>query len=89
MSHNVATMKFDGTRVLSSVLFAGFLSLSSQAQPGITQVTQPKLWQRLEFSITNVPAATNPFDPDIVSVDGRFTLPSGRSMVVPAFWHQD
>ena len=38
--------------------------------------------------MTNVPAASNPFDPDLIRLDATFNLPSGRTMVVPAFWHQ-
>lgn len=47
-----------------------------------------QLWQRVEFRITNVPAASNPFDPDIIRVDAAFALPSGKTMNVPAFWYQ-
>ena len=35
-----------------------------------------------------MPAATNPFDPQNIRLDATFTLPSGRSMTVPAFWYQ-
>lgn len=71
-------------------LFA-WISLSSwaNAAPSLIQLTPPQLWQRLEFQVTNVPAASNPFDPDLIRVEGTFTLPSGRSLVVPAFWYQD
>ena len=48
-----------------------------------------QLWQRLEFQITNVPTASNPFDPSIMALDATFTLPSGRTIVVPAFWYQE
>ncbi len=77
------------TPVLAA-LFAALFSVSGFAQraPQILQVTAPQLWQRLEFSITNVPAAANPFDPDTISLDATFTLPSGRTMTVPAFWYQ-
>ncbi|MGO8701736.1 MAG: DUF5060 domain-containing protein [Limisphaerales bacterium] len=48
----------------------------------------PRIWQRVEFSIGNVPAAPNPFDPDVIRVDGTFALPSGGTTTVPAFWYQ-
>jgi hypothetical protein len=60
----------------------------AQSAPQIIQLTAGQLWQRLEFRITNVPAATNPFDPDIIRLDAAFTLPSGKTMTVPAFWYQ-
>ncbi|MBI1840846.1 MAG: cellulase family glycosylhydrolase [Verrucomicrobia bacterium] len=43
---------------------------------------------RLEFSILNVPAVLNRFDPDQIRVDATLTAPSGKSISSPAFWHQ-
>src|SRR6266404_2429971 len=60
----------------------------SQLAPQISQLTSPQLWRRLEFSITNVPFVTNPFDPDTIRLDAAFALPSGRTTTVPAFWYQ-
>jgi len=54
-------------------------SLWAQSGPQIVQLTSAQLWPRLEFNITNVPAATNPFDPAAIALDATFTLPSGRS----------
>lgn len=70
--------------VLVFILTRGF----SQSAPQISQLTPPQLWQRLEFSIGNIPATANPFDPDVIRLDARFTLPSGGTMTVPAFWYQ-
>ena len=68
-------------------LLSGVAGLSATAAQ-ITQLTPAKLWQRLEFGIDNVLTASNPFDPDIIRLDATFTLPSGATMVVPAFWYQ-
>jgi hypothetical protein len=65
------------------------LALPAQPAPEFIQLTPAQLWQRLEFCITNVPAVTNPFDPDQIRLDATFTLPSGKTMTVPAFWYQD
>lgn len=62
---------------------------SAQPAPRFIQLTSAKLWQRLEFCVTNVPSATNPFDPDQIRLDATFSLPSGKTMIVPAFWFQD
>jgi len=59
-----------------------------QTIPQITPITALQIWQRAEFSITNVPAAANPFDPDIIRVDGTFAPPSGGTITIPAFWYQ-
>ena len=61
----------------------------AQSAPQIIQLNPAQLWQRLEFSITNVPAVSNPFDPDVIRLDATFTLPSGKTMTVPAFWYQN
>lgn len=63
-------------------------AILAQSVPGLVQLNSAQLWQRLEFQITNVPAATNPFDPDLIRLDATFNLPSGRSLTVPAFWFQ-
>lgn len=54
----------------------------------VVQLNSAQVWQRLEFLISNTPSATNPFDPNVISLDATFTLPSGRRMTVPAFWYQ-
>ena len=35
-----------------------------------------------------MPAFGNPFDPDSIRLDATFTLPSGQTTTVPAFWYQ-
>ncbi len=65
------------------------LGLQAQIAPQFVQLTSPQLWQRLEFGVTNVPQASNPFDPDVIRLDATFTLPSGKTVVVPAFWYQN
>jgi hypothetical protein len=68
----------------------GLRSISeAQPAPQIIQLNPAQSWQRLEFTLTNIPAATNPFDPDVIRVDATFTLPSSKTMTVPAFWHQN
>ena len=62
---------------------------SAQPAPQFVQLTGAQLWQRLEFSVTNIPSASNPFDPDIIRVDATFTAPSGHATKVPAFWYQN
>ena len=61
---------------------------TAQPAPQIVQLNTAQLWQRVEFLITNVPAAANPFDPELIRLDAAFTLPSGGTLNVPAFWYQ-
>ena len=72
---------------LAVVVF--FLSCRpSQSASQITPLTSPQLWQRLEFTVGNVPPVGNPFDSDRIRLDATITFPSGRTLVVPAFWYQ-
>jgi len=71
--------------VANGLVFAA----AAQPAPQIIQLTPAQLWQRVDFRITNVPAAGNPFDPDSISLDVAFTLPSGGTVTIPAFWYQN
>ena len=62
---------------------------SSQAHSQITQLNPAQAWKRVEFSLSNLPSVLNPFDPEKVLVDAVFTLPSGKTTTVPAFWFQE
>ncbi|HXC98153.1 MAG TPA: DUF5060 domain-containing protein, partial [Verrucomicrobiae bacterium] len=77
-------------RIRLFVAVVGFLSSAgfSPAAPQVIPLNPPQFWQRLEFSVTNVPAAGNPFDPDSIRLDATFTMPSGRTTTVAAFWYQ-
>lgn len=75
--------------LLGAVAGSFLLSISeAQPSPQIIQLNPAQSGQRLEFSLTNVPVAANPFDPDLIRVDATFTLPSSKTMTVPAFWYQ-
>lgn len=73
---------------MDNLIFSGFLPPPVNGPPQIIQLNAAQLWQRLEFEITNIPAFSNPFDSSLIALDATFTLPSGRTMVVPAFWYQ-
>lgn len=64
-------------------------ALSARADLGVIPLTAGQTWQRIEFRITGVPSVTNPFDADAFQLTGVFELPSGKTVQVPAFWHQD
>jgi hypothetical protein len=77
-----------GRALLALIGLGGFVA-GAPAAPQFVQLAPAQLWQRLEFRIFSLPGATNPFDPDNIRLDAAFTLPSGRTMNVPAFWYQD
>ena len=74
--------------IAAAALVLFLATCRAQPSPQITPLTSARLWQRLEFSINNAPPAANPFDPDLIRLDATFTLPSGKTMAVPAFWYQ-
>ncbi len=41
----------------------------------------------IDFDLSR--AYDNPYDPDQIDVQARFSAPSGREIVIPAFWYQD
>jgi hypothetical protein len=45
--------------------------------------------KRLEFTVENVPSAENPFDPSLIALDFEVVPPSGRKVVLPAFWGRE
>ncbi len=54
--------------------------------PGSARVPQ---YERLELQVDLGATYDNPFDPDDVRLDAVFTSPSGRELVVPAFFAVD
>ena len=52
-------------------------------------VTKPEVFERVEMVIEGVPAATNSFDPDSIALELEAKAPSGKSLRVPGFFHQD
>jgi len=49
----------------------------------------PVRGELVEFTVSVSATYDNPFDPDDVMVDAQITGPSGKMLVVPAFFHRD
>ena len=47
------------------------------------------VYEKLEVTFDPGRVYTNPFDPEVVDVTGRFLAPSGRELIVPGFFYQD
>jgi hypothetical protein len=73
---------------IDNIIFNGFQTPAVTGPPQVIQLNPAQVWQRLEFQITNVATGSNPFDPDVIALDGTFALPSGRTVTAPAFWYQ-
>lgn len=56
---------------------------------GVRVLTPPaRRYELVELELPRLPAGANPFDPREARVDATVTLPSGRALRVPGFWHQ-
>src|SRR5437667_9599242 len=76
-------------RAWSSIFAASFVVPGlAQVPPQLVQLNPAQIWQRVEFRIENIPAVSNPFDPDVIRLDATFTPPSSNTTAVPAFWYQ-
>jgi hypothetical protein len=90
IQQNATGSNLSGTTAfwMDNIIFSGFSASPVVGPQQIIQLNSAQLWQRLEFQVTNVPATTNPFNPNLITLNAMFTLPSGQTMVVPAFWYQ-
>ena len=90
MLQNRTGYRLTGTTTfwLDNIIFSGYSTVPVAGPPQMIQLNSAQTWQRLEFQVANVPTASNPFNPTIISLDATFTAPSGKTSVVPAFWYQ-
>lgn len=52
-------------------------------------ITTPTQWKTLELQLPELPEVANPFDPEQITVNLHIKTPSGKSLIVPAFWYQE
>jgi len=48
-----------------------------------------EVFERVEITVTGVPPAANPFDPESIALDLQVTPPSGMRLQVPGFFHRE
>ena len=74
-------------------IFIAAMGSSAMAAPAIDELKSnaPSVacHERLELSMSVTGDFDNPFDPRQIEVDGHFTAPSGKLVVMPAFLYQD
>ena len=80
---------------LNAHLFTFFLvSAAWAAEPGgrlglKPSVGTPEVFERVEIEVEGVPAASNAYDPESVTLDLEAVAPSGKSLHVPGFYQQE
>ncbi|HEY5912598.1 MAG TPA: hypothetical protein VJA21_18510 [Verrucomicrobiae bacterium] len=52
-------------------------------------VAKPEVFERVEISVSGMPSATNPFDPEMVTLDLEVMPPSGKVVRVPGFFGRE
>ncbi len=66
------------------------LALFLLAPPELRLLTpEPEQFELVELELSTPVTPSNPFDPNVARVDATITLPSKRTIRVPAFWYQD
>jgi Cellulase (glycosyl hydrolase family 5)/Domain of unknown function (DUF5060) len=51
--------------------------------------TTPEVFERVEIAVNGVPAAANPFDPELIALDLEVVGPSGKRLRVPGYFQRD
>jgi hypothetical protein len=69
-----------------SVAHAGEPTRGLEVRP---DVTNPLVYQRVELQVHGMPAAANPFDPEVIALDLECVSPTGKRARVPGFFHRD
>lgn len=46
-------------------------------------------YERIEWQLSGVPAAANPFQPELITVDLEVTAPSGKKLTMPGFAYRE
>jgi hypothetical protein len=50
---------------------------------------KPEVYERVEIAVSGMPAAANPFDPEVVALDAEVAAPSGKVVRVPGFFERE
>ena len=75
----------------AAVLVFSFATAARAGQGGeglevTLSTSNPQVFERVEISVSRVPAAANPFDPQCIALDLEATGPSGKQLRVPGFF---
>jgi hypothetical protein len=52
-------------------------------------IATPEMFERVEIEVSGMPTATNPFDPESITLDLEDVAPSGKRLHVPGFYLND
>lgn len=90
------TLYIDNVRLDGEALPAGRRAEASPDAPRPPRIIRPALsadsvpmYEKLEVTFELDTFYTNPFDPEVVDVQGHFIAPSGRQIDVPGFFYEE
>ena len=85
------TRRFIRNVFVAAALFStAFRSAASESKLELRlPVARPEVFERVEISASGMPSATNPFDPEMVTLDLEVTPPSGKVVRVPGFFGRE
>lgn len=76
--------------VISSPFFAAAFAQAAENRLELQlPSTKPEVFERVEITVKGLPATTNPFDPQLITLDLDVTPPSGKTVRVPGFFSRD
>ncbi len=83
-------------KLLIALLMLALTSVAQAQTAGAARVNgvtvleaAPRLYEKVELVADIDATVSNPYDPDVIQVDGEFTAPSGAQITVPGFYYRD
>ena len=91
MKNPLKTQPFAGILFVVSVLFLQpvYGADASRKLELTLPSSKPEVFERVELPVSGMPDATNPFDPENVTLDLEVTPPSGKVLRLPGFFGRD
>ncbi|MEK6796452.1 MAG: DUF5060 domain-containing protein [Spirochaetota bacterium] len=74
--------------IIATVPVRSPYAMKSVPAVSIASVSEARQHARVDIRLSLSAAFENPFDPDEIDVRAKFTAPSGKTTVLPAFFHQ-
>ena len=76
--------------LIATPLFAAMLTNAAETRLELKlPSTKAEVFERVEIVVAGLPATTNPFDPQLITLDLEVTPPSGKAVRVPGFFSRD
>jgi len=86
----VITIRNAISLLISTPLFAATFTHAAETRLELKlPSTKAEVFERVEIAVSGLPPSTNPFDPQLITLDLEVIPPSGKSVRVPGFFSRD